>query len=369
MTTLRHNDIWRRDFDISTSLYNDISIRKWRPANIAVAFLLAAVVLTACGGSDIIDDNNNADAPKPLATSNEEIRITSNVYRILEGTRTTTYENVSDLQEEAHLTCMAYEADSDPLVSYIPSTSVDWDSGDTRWEFNRGDNHYYWPLPATNGGAWPSLDFFGYMPATPPSYITSGPTYSADHNVTFTCEDLPMTNAGQGSSLKEFMFGMALDQNYGNAAAGVPLNFQHPFARIKLQLAASHPNITINSITFKDLKTGGVFLYNGSTSTWSSLTPVGTEDFVLTLAGDAAIFDNNPTSEKQIGDYYIMIPQDWAGEIVVNVNCLFWGEKKNYPSLTTTVPTTWQPGYSYTYTFNISPNDLIVNVSKFTEQW
>ena len=73
-----------------------------------------------------------------------------------------------------------------------------------------------------------------------------------------------------------------------------------------------------------------------------------------------------------------MIPQDWAGEIVVNADCLYWGKKKNYPSLTTTVPTpsltttvptNWQPGYSYTYTFNISPDDLIVNVAKFTEQW
>ena len=35
-------------------------------------------------------------------------------------------------------------------------------------------------------------------------------------------------------------------------------------------------------------------------------------------------FDSNPASETQIGDYYIMIPQEWAGEIVVDADCLFW---------------------------------------------
>lgn len=307
--------------------------------------LAVPALLTACS-------NDNESTPEQ-----SEIRLKSDVWKMMEGTRATTFDDATALQGEAHFTCAAYEANT--LTAYISPTTVDWNSTYTRWEFNNGASHYYWP---TEG----SLDFFGYMPATPPSYITAGPTYTAAHNVTFTCTGLPMTNAGQGSSLKEFMFGLALGQNNGNASAGVPLQFQHPFARIKLQLAASHPNVTINSITFKDLKTGGVFLYNGSTSTWSSLTPVGTEDFVLTLN---TAFNSNPASETQIGDYYIMIPQEWAGEIVVDADCLFWGETVNYPSLTTTVPTNWQPGYNYTYTFNISPDDLKVNIEKFTEQW
>ena len=334
--------------------------------------MLATMLLVACGsGSDGIEDTpptTSSEAPK-------EIQVTSNVYRRPEATRTTTYDNVASLQTEAHFTCMAYEANSNPLVAYIPTTTtVDWKS--TQWQFNDGNSHYYWPLPATNGGAWPSLDFFGYMPkaadlSTAAPYITAGPTYSADHNVTFTCSGLPMTfssaapTEGQGSSLKEFMFGMALDQNYGNAAAGVPLTFQHPFARIKLQLAASHPNVTIKSITFRGIYNNGNYNHS-ATPKWT--TTGGAANFVLTLTGDDRVFDYNPTA-TQIGTDFIMIPQNWAGEIVVNADCLFWGEEKNYPSLTTTVPTNWQPGYSYTYTFNISPDDLIVNISKFTEQW
>ncbi len=300
-------------------------------------------LLTACS-------NDNESTPEQ-----SEIRLKSDVWKMMEGTRATTFDDATALQGEAHFTCAAYEANT--LTAYISSTTVDWNT--TRWEFNNGSSHYYWP---TEG----SLDFFGYMPATPPSYITAGPTYTAAHNVTFTCTGLPMTNAGQGSSLKEFMFGLALGQNYGNASAGVPLQFQHPFARIKLQLAASHPNVTINSITFRGIKNNGSFAYDHSegTSTW---TPSGdATNFVLTLN---TAFNSNPASETQIGDYYIMIPQEWAGEIVVDADCLFWGEKVNYPSLTTTVPTNWQPGYNYTYTFNISPDDLKVNIEKFTEQW
>ncbi len=321
--------------------------------------MLAAMLLAGCSK----DDGNSVQQAGGEA---QEICVQTNLTKMLDGTRATTYDDAAGLQAEAHFTCTAYNAGT--LTEYIPTTTVDWNS--TQWQFNNGASHYYWPLPASNGGAWPSLDFFGYMPSaanlsTEAPYIGSI-NYTAEHNVTFTCSGLPMTNAEQGSSLKEFMFGMALDQNYGNAAAGVPLTFQHPFARIKLQLAASHPDITINSITFKSIKNNGDYDHS-ETPKWTT-TGVAT-DFVLSLSDAAAIFDNNPASPTQIGTDFIMIPQDWTGVIEVNADCLFWGEKKNYSSLTTTVPTDWQPGYSYTYTFNISPDDLIVNIAKFAEQW
>ena len=311
------------------------------------------------------------DVPE-IKEEKAEISVTTNVSGMREGAplRAMTYDNVGNLQTEAHFTCVAYEANSNPLTAYIPTTSVDWNS--TQWVFNNGADHYYWPLPATNGGAWPSLDFFGYVPATRPSYIAANPTYTADHDVSFSCSSLPMTyssatpTAGQGSSLKEFMFGMALAQNKDNAGTGVPLQFQHPFARIKLQLAASHPNVTINSITFRSIKNNGNYNHSESPK-WS--TSDGATNFVLSLTGDAAVFDNNPASEKQIGDYYIMIPQEWTGGIDVNATWDVWGVTKNHDVSTTLSSITWQAGYSYTYTFTITETDLTVNVAKFTEQW
>ena len=320
--------------------------------------LTAGMLLAGCS-------KDSGDSAQQAKQEPQEIRVQTNVTNVLEGRRAQTYSVVDNLQSEGSFTCTAYNAGT--LTAYIPTTTVDWKS--TQWQFNDGNSHYYWPLPATNGGAWPSLDFFGYMPkaanlSTAAPYIGSI-NYTAAHNVTFTCSSLPMTNAEQNSDLKEFMFGMALGQNYGNAAAGVPLTFQHPFARIKLQLAASHPNVTIKSITFRGIYNNGNYNHS-ATPKWT--TTGGAANFVLTLTGDDRVFDYNPTA-TQIGTDFIMIPQNWAGEIVVNADCLFWGEEKNYPSLTTTVPTNWQPGYSYTYTFNISPDDLKVNIAKFTEQW
>ena len=311
-----------------------------------VLFLIATLVATACSKDD-------ASTSQPPSSDNSVIQLNADVWRVMEGTRAATYDNQTAIRNEGTFTCTVYNEGT--ITEYISSSTVTW-NGSTAWEF---PTKHYWPMSG-------SLDFFAYMPATPPSYITS-PTYTAAHNVTFTCSSLPMTNSGQGSGLKEFIYGIALGQNKGNASSGVPLTFQHPFARIKLQLAASHPNVTINSITFRSIKNNGSYDQSASPK-WS--TSGDATNFVFSLTGDAAVFNNNPATATQIGEYYIMIPQVWAGEIVVNADCLFWGDKVNYPSLTTTVPTTWQPGYSYTYTFNISPDDLKVDIENtFTEQW
>ena len=362
--------------------------------NKAQLLMFCSLLLAGCSG-----DGDGRDVPVS-ETDKTEIRLAADVWNVMEGTRATTYDNAAALQTEAHFTCTAYEANSNPLVAYIPTTTVDWIDGSSRWGFNSGNDHYYWPATG-------NLDFFAYMPAEKPSYIT-GPTYSIVESApqaSFTCADLPMTynasdtEAGQGSSLQEFVWGLTVGQNKTDqGASGVTMKFRHPFARIKFQLAANHPDIQINSITFKGLKTGGTCTLDATgkdgnyytTSVWSSLTPdVGGSDLVMTLASKDGegkwvtapvnTFNDNPDDETvPIGGWtesahqfvdLLVIPQTWAGEIVVNANCLYWGEKKNYPSLTTTVPTNWQPGYSYTYTFNISPDDLIVNVAKFTEQW
>ena len=63
-----------------------------------------------------------------------------------------------------------------------------------------------------------------------------------------------------------------------------------------------------------------------------------------------------------------MVPQVFAGEIEVNATWNDWGEPLTH-TLRTTVAETWEAGQSYTYTFNITETDLLVNNEKFTEQW
>lgn len=157
---------------------------------------------------------------------------------------------------------------------------------------------------------------------------------------------------------------MALGQNGTDNASGVNLSFQHPFTRIKMELSASQVDpITIKSITFKSVKTGGTFTYNGSTSTWDT-SEGASDNFVATLNQTVTITN----AVQTLGEPYLMIPQSWTGQIEVRIIWDDWGVQKE-ETLTASAPTTWKIGYSYTYSFTISKSALIVNVARFTEQW
>ena len=309
--------------------------------------LLAAGLLAGCSGDDTSDAGTEAT----------EIRFNADVWRVMEGSRATTYDNAAALQSEGSFTCSAYVAEG--TTPYISSSPVAWNTD--KWEF--ADGKHYWPMEG-------SLDFFAYMPATLPSYLSVN--YSTARSPQVTCTNLPMTydsenpTAGQGSSMKEFVYALQTNQSKASqGASGVTLTFKHPFARIYFQLAASHPDVTIYSITFKDVKTGGTCSFNGTASTWTPSD--ATADFTMNL-NDGVAFNSNPATPSPIGGPFLMVPQTFDGDIVVRAGWIDWGEVLPH-NVSTTVSTTWEPGYSYTYTFTITESDLIVNTTKFTEQW
>jgi len=308
--------------------------------------LLVAMLLAACSSSDSDDS--------PVATSQNEIHLTTNVTSMPSGTRTMTYDDAG-LKSEGSFTCVAYEANT--TTPYISTTTVDWNSTNSRWEFNGGASHYYWPIPSSNVEPWRSLDFFAYVPsdenlATDAPYITTGPTYNAtstpsvSHTVTFSC-DMRKT------ATKEFMFGVTLNQNGENSAAGVPLQFLHPFARIRFKLSdASGTSVKINSITL-----GGTYYktadysYDGSTPTWSNhdnLEAFGT---------------------CQLNTDYLVIPNNYGSRtLTVNATWDEWSAVTR--DISTTVDFDWgSPGYSYTYELTLKKYVLIVDTEKYTEQW
>lgn len=351
----------------------------------------ALMLLSACSNSDDAPATSTA-----ITAEDNSIRLNANVWRVMEGTRAAIYDGGT--LTSGSFTASSYVAST--TTSYINPVQVDYVTDKWVWS----DGKHYWPASG-------NLDFFGYMPATPPSYITAGPTYSAPGSVpqaSFTCSDLPMTynatspEAGQGSSLQEFVWGITVAQNKANqGATGVTMKFRHPFACLKFQLAASHPDIQINSITFKALKTGGTCTLNNTaiaayyytTSAWSSLTPAeGGSNLVMTLASKDGegnwiaagvnTFNSNPASVVPIGGWsdtpsghheyvnLLVVPQTFAGAIEINASWKDWGDTPVPHTVTTTIPAiAWQAGYCYTYTFTITPEDLVVNLSDFTEQW
>lgn len=368
-----------------------------------------------------------------------EIRLNASVWQMMQGApapsasparaylsnhaprRAHTYDNATALQTEGSFTAAAYQQNT--TTAYISPVAANWSTD--KWLFS--DGKHYWPATG-------NLDFFAYMPAEKPSYM-SAPAYTVvdtdDDGVldapqaSFTCADLPMTYAaptstaaGQGSDLKEFVWGITVAQNKASqGASGVTMKFRHPFARIRFQLSASHPNIIINSITFKNLKTGGTCTldhtgvvapytldpyYYYTNMVWSSLTPAeGSSDLVMQLVAKnekgqfvmtdeddniivdnaAKFYDNPATAVLPIGGWdddagehqyvdLLVVPQTFAGAIEVNAGWDDWGDTPVEHTVSTTIASnTWQAGKSYTYTFTITPEDLVVNVTNYTEQW
>ncbi len=304
----------------------------------APLLLTAAIFMAACSS----DDAN--DTPTPT-NDNAEIAFTANIWGMMGGTRATFF-TTGDLTSGSFM-ASAYNANS--TTAYINPTTVNYVID--KWVFD-GDVKYYWPAESF-------LDFFAYMPVVPDSYITSGPTYTTARNPQFSCT-LPMTHAGQ-ASITEFVYDLKTGQNKANqGASGVMLNFQHPFARINLQLSSIQETIRINSITLKGIKKTGSFSHAANPQ-WT--TSGEADNFVATLNADYSAND-------VIGNY-IMIPQTFTGgKIVVEVNATWidWGEPYDH-TISTEVATEWQAGTSYTYTFTITKTDLTVDTSKYTEQW
>ena len=331
---------------------------------ILFSMLMAVVVLTACGsGSDIIDDDNNVDAPKPLATSNEEIRVNTNVTGML--TRANTIDDDSELQGY-DLKIDAYFHGTN--TAYLSNQKLHYASS---WKFWDGSAqlHYYWPIegsvydPSSANITVSSLDFVGSCPFTAPAYITSS-SYAHASGASFSCDvSSYMTNTAQ-SSMQEYLIAVLNTQTYTTqtaAGGALPLTFKHPFALIKFVIAeGSGTHVKVNSISIADLYTTATCTYNGSAMTWSSLSgSTAMSQTGLNLKYDTETTETTP---------FIVIPNNYGSKtLTVNGTWDDWSAVTK--DISTDVDFNWQPGYIYTYTLTVTKYALKVDKSKFTEQW
>ena len=309
------------------------------------AAALTAVLLTGCSG-----DSASSIEPEPQDTKTG-IKVNADVWRVMEGTRATTYDNQTALQTEGSFTCGVYTENT--TTAYVSPTTVNWSS--TEWLFS--DGKHYWPSSG-------NLDFFAYMPATKPDYI-SAVTYAVNGTPApapyITCADLPIALTPTDAT-KEFIWALTTGQNKaGQGASGVTMNFKHPFARIKFKLSTeSGTNVKVNSITIPTVYRDGTCTLTGTgssaVSTWPSLSD---------NAGDLVITGNPATNNDM---FYLVIPNNY-GSKTLTVNAT-WSDWSNVTkNVTASVAFNWVPGYSYTYTLTLSKYALKVDVTKYTEQW
>lgn len=282
-----------------------------------LGFLPAALLLSACSSDEV------PDTPS-------EIRLDAQVWSVMDGTRATTFDNAAALQTEGHFTCAVYNENT--TTAYISPTQVDWSTN--KWEFH--DGKHYWPASG-------SLDFFAYMPATPPSYITAGPTYTTARSPQFTC-DMSQTVG------KEFVWALTTGQNKAANSAGVNLTFKHPFARVIFQ-KVNGSTYTVNSVSVGSFfSQTGTCSFDGTTSTWSSQSGTVTPSI---------------TFDEPI----LVIPGNYGSQ-TINAN-VTWSDWSNVTKdLSASATFNLVAGNSYTYTITVTKDyALKVDTQKYTEQW
>ena len=308
--------------------------------------LVTPGLFSACSSDDPIPTTNNAP--------DSEILMDANVWQVMEGTRATTFDNDAALRgETGGFKCAIYYENT--TNQYLDYTTVNW-SG-SQWLWN--DGKHYWP-PSGN------LDFFAYMPATQPGYVTnitnsiietgSGP----EPQPYFNCTNLPLTLTPTDATT-EFIWALTRGQNKTANASGVTMNFKHPFARIKFKLsAASGTNVAVNSITIPDVYRNGRCTLSGTgntaTCTWSNLSDSSND---LVISGDPATNDDV---------VYLVIPYNYGSKtLTANATWSDWSTATK--DVSASVAFNWEAGYSYIYTLTLSKEALIVDVNKYTEQW
>lgn len=326
------------------------------------------LLMAACSRNDdglLTSDGNS---------QKEEIRFNVSTVRVTEGTRAVTYDIAEDLQKERSLTCSAYTentttVDPDANVdkgSADVTTSVDW--YDNSWLFNPS---HYWP-ESTN------LDFFAYMPATPPTYIydmsdnVSSVSYLTARTPQFQCKSLPVVFdiTSTPDATKEFICALTNGQNKtANAAGGVDLMFRHPFARINFKFSdATGIQVRVTEVKISSIKNNGTCTFNGG---------VNPQTFTWVPSGVAAEFSvtgnlTNPvlSGSKRTDGPYLVMPQTFASTVTFTVTAVWddWSDATRELTETVTIGP-WVAGNSYTYTLTLFEHALKVDATNFTEQW
>ena len=279
---------------------------------------------------------------------------------------------------------------------------VDKGTSIAAWQANTAEQQLYIDnkefKPSTKAGLWGgvvpyfwpkigSLLFAGYYP------VSMSDKVSYEFNATtnkmtvagYTPGDYQKTgfvnNATGANHVEDFMyFNMTAtssdgstvgEQNSVTTGSQIDVFFRHGLSWISVVLAeaAGTPegaNITVNSITFTDVKTTGTGVVDNSPVApatdeivWTT-TDAKTDVVVLntaTVLGEAATVDKQP----------IIIPQGMGGNLVINYTVSStdgssFTETKTIPlaGIDPTSPT-WNPGKKYTYNVTIGTSEILID--------
>ena len=302
-----------------------------------IILLLTAGLLTGCTDSD---DGNKVRPPVAEININA-INIGSNATR------------ASVVNDDAGLKTLDLHVDAyyhDTATPYFSNKKVHFNA--SAWGFVDGSGnaeHYYWPIVGSvpTSMATSSLDFVAYAPYDLTGTGVSVLPYNVSDGLSFSCA-LPADQ----TALKEFLYAHQQSQTSESNSGSVNLDFQHPFAKIAIQVKPSHREIySLNTIKFKNVKNHGTFTH-GNSPQWET----SGENTDLTITLDQAVSEDADFTTSQVTDMhlpFIVIPQTYtaAGQIEVK---LTWGSGDAEQTYTFNNPVSeWESGKSYTYTLDL----------------
>jgi hypothetical protein len=248
----------------------------------------------------------------------------------------------------------------------------------------------YWPRTSAN---WYRVSFFAYSPSTV-TFVHAG---AEDENKNPKLHYImPTSYSTQTDLIVDVMYNTRGDENGGK----VKFNFDHVLSRIgfQAQIPESYygaTSITITSLSFNSNKlyVSGTYTFNSSTVSYSSsknnkalsnwdvtgASTATTSTYLFYNLATPIMLTDKPLNLAEYDTphrYLMLIPQENAFEqAYVQVSYTIHYPPGSDPSIQSNttraylppIPS-WEPGKAYTYTLNIAPRAVIVDVNK-VEDW
>ena len=273
------------------------------------------------------------------------------------------------MEEEFRLDAYYFDANN-RSCSYFSNANIVYFEGNWRFrEWVNGTSQlidYYWPNDETN------LHFLAVMPKDLSSSIVDAANLSFNSNgVLFSCTRPNVIKDSVEANVKEFVYAYTAAPDRGE---NVGLRFVHPFAAIKFRLHQSHRDLSIHSITLKNVYTTGTFCNRVDTrsevpllSAWTQTGSPGELKIEIEKTVPAEI-----NFGAEIGGPYLVIPQSISG-VKLQINYTWNTDvKKDSGELSIQIPgehETWDPGKVYTYTLDLGDNKEEILFKVSVEPW
>lgn len=229
---------------------------------------------------------------------------------------------------------------------------------------NAGDSHYWITVNASDQDKeylWKkgeSKTFYAYA-NMPLSWASVGSELVSTKPVqTLSVSELPVASADQ----QDIILGYYANGSTSQSSGLVPIKFYHPMTAVIFKQGA----ITGTDATITGISIEGV--YSKGTATMDAVSMAKTDNadkFVWSdLSGNQTVSLSSTDTDddsKQIGDAFILIPQEFAADSKARIIVEFSDGSTLYTPL---AGKEWKAGYTTTYTIGLERNIIDVSVSE-----